>query len=274
MPPPPAIRTAIVTGAASGLGRAMALRLAREQWTIALADIDVPGANETLRQVRTAGGDGLVTPLDVTQLDAWTALVEQLRRDWPQLDLLVNNAGVCAAGEIGSLPVDQWRRVFEVNLWGVLHGCHSCTAWLKANRQSPHIINVASIIGLLGGPTLGAYAAAKAGVVALSESLRVELARHGVGVSVVCPGFFRTNLIESGAFDDPAQRQYAESLTRRARISADDVAVAALDAMRKRQFYVVLPRRADRLWWFKRWFPEWYLRQAERQFQAGVPQAE
>ncbi|MBL8825863.1 MAG: SDR family NAD(P)-dependent oxidoreductase [Planctomycetaceae bacterium] len=266
-------RYAIVTGAGSGLGRALAVRLAERRYCVSLADVDVAGARETLQLVEQAGGRGRVDPLDVTQLDAWYALLEQLRTAWPRLDLLVNNAGVVAAGEIGSLPIAAWQRVIDVNLWGAIHGCHACAEGLKANPGS-HVLNIASIIGLVGGPTMGPYAVSKAGVVALSETLRVELAKHRVGVTVVCPGFFATNLLQAGTFDEPAQQQFAESITRRARTTADDVARAALNALDERRFYVVLPSRARRLWWFKRWFPEAFLRRVERAFRDGVPRVE
>lgn len=266
-------RYAIVTGAASGLGRALAVRLAERGYCVSLADKNVAGAEETLRLVEQRGGSGRVDRLDVTQPAEWSALVEQLRNAWPRLDLLVNNAGVVSSGEISSLSLEAWQRVLDVNLWGAIHGCHSCVPWLKTNPGS-HVVNIASIIGLVGGPTMGPYAVSKAGVVALSETLRVELARHRVGVTVVCPGFFATNLLAAGTFDEPAQQQFAESITRRARTTADDVAQAALTALDRRQFYVVLPARARRLWWFKRWFPESFLRRVERAFRDGVPRVE
>lgn len=274
MPSTTAIRYAIVTGAASGLGRAIALRLARDGWCISLADVDLAGANETLRQVRNLGGDGRVDRLDVAQLDDWYALIEQLRASWPRLDLLVNNAGVVSSGEIGSLPIEAWRRVIDVNLWGAIYGCHACIEWLKANPQSSHVINIASIMGLVSGPTMGPYGVSKSGVVALSETLRTEVARHNVGVTLVCPGFFATNLIAAGTFDAPAQKQFAETLTRRARTTANDVANAAIDGMYRRRFYVVLPARASRMWWLRRWFPEGFLRRVEKAFRDGVPKVE
>lgn len=248
-------RYAIITGAGGGLGRAFALRLARQGWVLSLADIDEPAAQETLRQLREAGGDGRVDRLDVSRLDPWLGLVEQLRRQWPRLDLLVNNAGVVVAGEVGSLAIERWRLAIDTNLWGTIHGCHACVPWLKANPAGARIVNVASIMGLLAPPTLGAYNVAKAGIVVLSETLRAELARHRVGVTVVCPGFFGSRLVESGSFDTAAQREAAEAWTRRARITADDVARAALEASERNRAYVVLPRRARWLWRLKRWLP-------------------
>ena len=150
-------RRAIVTGAASGLGRALCERLARDGYEIALCDIDTVGAAQTLLRVEAAGGSGRVERLDVADPADWEALRARLARDWPQLDLLVNNAGVAVSGDVGRCPLDDWRWIFDANLWGVIHGCHVCVDWLKCNPRGGHIINTASLASIGSFPGMAAY---------------------------------------------------------------------------------------------------------------------
>ena len=162
-------RTAIVTGAASGLGRSLCLRLARDGWEIAVCDIDEAGARQTLELVRRAGGTGRVEHFDVADANAWVALRQRLEHDWPQLDLLVNNAGVAVSGNVGDCPLEDWRWIVDINLWNVVHGCHTFVDWLKRNPRGGHIINTASLAAFGSAPGMAAYNATKAAVVSLSD---------------------------------------------------------------------------------------------------------
>jgi len=252
-------RHALVTGAGSGLGRAFCLHLARDRWHVAIADVDAAAAEQTLAAVEAAGGSGQVEPLDVADANAWQRLHDKLRSEWPRLDLLVNNAGVCASGEIGAGNLDDFRHVMDVNFRGVLHGCQTFVPWLK-QQGTGHIVNVASLFGLLTAPTMGAYAASKAAVVSLSETLFVELRPHGVGVTVVAPGFFATRLLEQGQFHLPEQRNLAERYMQHARLTADDVVARTLAAVHYGRLYVVVGRRARWLWRLKRFSPTSLLR--------------
>jgi NAD(P)-dependent dehydrogenase (short-subunit alcohol dehydrogenase family) len=248
-------RTAILTGAASGLGRALAVRLAKDGWQLALADVDTERAHETLILVEKAGGSGQVERLDVADPAQWAPLVEKLRQQWPQLDLLVNNAGVCGAGDVGDFPLEDWQWLLGVNLHGVIYGCHTCLPWLKQNPNGAHIINTASIAAFLAAPTMGAYNVAKAGVLALSETMYAELAPQGIGVSVVCPGFFQSGLLEKGRFMHEFGRELAADYMRNSPFTADHVADAAVRAMYRKKFYVIEGRRARWLWRVKRSMP-------------------
>ena len=253
-------RNALVTGAASGLGRALAVMLAREGWQIALADVNDAGTAETLRLIEAAGGRGRAEHLDVTQPDQWQSLVGGLRADWPALDLLVNNAGVACSGEVGAFSLEDWRWAIDTNLFGAIYGCHVCVDWLKQNPGRAHIVNVASVAAPLAAPGMAPYSVPKAGVLALSETMFVELAPHGVGVSVVCPGFFASDLVAKGRFQKDREREAAENFTLAARITADDVAAAILKAVARRKLYVILPARARWLWRFKRLLPGMWLK--------------
>ena len=253
-------RTAIVTGAASGLGRALCVRLARDGFLIAICDIDLTGAAETLTLVEAAGGSGRVEPLDVTDPAAWLSLQERLEHDWPQLDLLVNNAGVVVSGDVGRCSLDDWRWIVDTNLWGVIHGCHVCVDWLKRNPRGSHVINTSSLAAIGSFPGMAAYNVTKAAVVSFSETLHAELGRHRVGVTVLCPSFFPTALLDNGRFASPAEQRIAHAEFTRTKLTAEKVADAAVRAMARKQLYVILPAKARVLWWIKRLSPWLFFR--------------
>jgi NAD(P)-dependent dehydrogenase (short-subunit alcohol dehydrogenase family) len=266
-------RHALITGSASGLGQALARQLAREGWYLALADINDEANRQTLEQVRAAGGDGQLEHLDVSSREAWSALAQKLSAAWPQLDLLINNAGVAAAGEVGLYPLDDWEWVMSVNFWGVLYGCHTFVDWLKRNPAGAHIINTASLAGLICAPTMGAYNVSKAGVVALSETLYGELRQHNVGVTVLCPSFFDSNLLASARMHKPELIELAGRTMRGASFTADDVATAALRAMRRKKLHVTVPFKGTLWWWMKRQYPGIFMNIVARLFARGLPKS-
>ncbi len=244
-------RYAIVTGGANGLGREFCLRLARDGWHVAIVDVDRSGAEETSRMVAQAGGVGRVEQQDVTRIDDWLAVRDQLQADWPRLDLLVNNAGRYAAGNVGAFDLAEAERLIQLNLMGVLYGCHTLAPWLaeSAKSQRAAIINVASSFAFLCPPGMAPYNLSKAAVVALSETLHGELRPRGVGVTVVCPGPMPTRFVESASFESRAFRQLTESYVRDSTLAPAAVAAAALDAMRRRKLYVVMG--ADQRWYWR-----------------------
>jgi len=248
-------RYALVTGAGSGLGRAFCLQLARDGWHVAVTDVDLAAAEKTLAMIVADCGNARAEPLDVTDPEAWQNLLEKLRRDWPRLDLLVNNAGICATGEIGSAPLDDFHKVLDVNFYGVLNGCHTMLPWLKETAPGGYVVNIASIFGLVAPPTMGAYNASKAAVVALSETLYGELLPLGIGVTVVAPGFFASQLLEQAQFATDAQEEIAQQYMQQAQVSAEDVVGQTLAAIRRRRLYVVLGPKARWIWRLKRWLP-------------------
>ena len=142
-------RSAIVTGSASGLGRAIAVRLAQEGYRIALADVNDDANRETLELVEDRGGQGRVEHLDVSDPEGWHELIARLRNDWPQLDLLVNNAGVTTSGEVGEHSLDNWHWIMRINLFGAIYGCHHCVPWMKENPRGAHIVNIASVAAVM-----------------------------------------------------------------------------------------------------------------------------
>ncbi len=258
------LKNAVVTGAANGLGRAIAVRLARDGWRVAICDIDEANSRETERLVRAAGGVGQVEHLDVTSADQWQALRDRLQAAWPRLDLLVNNAGVAGVGEVGSFSLEDWQWTVNVNLWNGIYGCHTFVDWLKANPRWAHIINTASIAAIESAPASAAYNMTKAAMVSLSETLYAELLPHGVGVTVICPSFFTTELAAKGRYASDQWRNIFLRLMDGATMTADYVADRAVRAMHRKQLYVMLPGPARMRWYLKRLAPQMFLRGVSR----------
>ncbi len=249
-------RRGLVTGAASGLGRAIAVRLARDGWHLALADINEAGCEETRRLVEQAGGSAQVERLDVSRDEEWERIHAKLRGEWPSIELVVNNAGVVVSGEVGRTPVADWDWLLSINLRGVVLGCHTFVPWLKENPQRSYVMNMASVAGLISAVRMGAYNVAKAGVVSLSETMYQELKRYNVGVTVVCPWFVQTNLLDCGRFSDPREKAGGAAFMAESRLTPEKVADKAVRGMYRGRLYVVAGFRAGQIWLFKRHFPQ------------------
>lgn len=192
-------RVAVVTGAASGIGRALALEAARRGMHVALADVDEAGLEETRRQAVALGARAVAQRTDVSVEAEVAALAQRVERELGGCHLLCNNAGVLVGGCAWELGVDDWRWVLGVNLWGVIHGIRSFVPRMLARGEPAHVVNTASVGGLLTGPFLSPYVVSKHAVVALSEALHYELAARGapIRVSVLCPGAVRTGIWRS-----------------------------------------------------------------------------
>lgn len=184
-------KTAIVTGGGSGIGAALAEELSRRGARVVVADLDPDRAAEVALRV-----GGRSARLDVTDGAAFQELAAKVTREDGRIDLLFNNAGVGVTGAVEDLTLADWRRVVDVNLWGVIHGVDAVYPQMIRQR-SGYIVNTASGAGLSPRPGMTPYAAAKHAVVGLSTSLRAEAAPHGIGVSVLCPGYVATNIVRS-----------------------------------------------------------------------------
>ncbi|MGC1275796.1 MAG: SDR family NAD(P)-dependent oxidoreductase [Planctomycetaceae bacterium] len=257
-------RYALVTGAGGGIGRAICLRLARDGWHVAATDVDLEAALETARLVNEAGGTGRADLLDIREPAAWARLRERLQADWPALDLLVNNAGVTAAGLFERTTATTWNWVQEINLGGAIHGCRVMLPWLRqtsklaVDPRRAYVMNVSSAAGVLAGPRQSAYNVSKAALVALSETLQHELRPHGVGVTAVCPWYLPTGLIGKGKFDRATERGYVARVTRRSRLTVDEVARQSLKATFRNRPVCVVGRPAKALFLLKRLAPTFY----------------
>jgi NAD(P)-dependent dehydrogenase (short-subunit alcohol dehydrogenase family) len=241
----------VITGAGSGFGRALALELAGRGAVLLLADINEAGAAETARLAKAQGATRADTArCDVSKLEDVQALAAMAEGG---VDLLVNNAGVSSGGAIGESPLEDWRWTIEIDLFGVIHGCHVFVPILRKQGHG-HVLNVASAAGLLCAPHMGAYNVAKAGVVALSETLAGELSGSGVGVTVLCPTFFRTNIAASGRFVNSKTKERAESLVAQGK-DAPAIARAALRSVERGELYSIPMADGRWFWRLKRLSP-------------------
>ena len=185
---------AVVTGAASGIGRSLALRLARAGCQLALADIDAGGLGETVAAARQAGSRATAHRVDVAALDQMTAFRDAVLGEHGGVDLLINNAGVALLGTVEEVSLDDIRWLVDINFWGVVHGAKLFLPALK-QRPEAHIVNISSVFGLIAPSGNAAYCASKFAVRGFSESLAHELAGSNVRVSTVHPGGIRTPIV-------------------------------------------------------------------------------
>ncbi|HXU91844.1 MAG TPA: SDR family NAD(P)-dependent oxidoreductase, partial [Methylomirabilota bacterium] len=192
-------KTAVITGGASGIGRALTLRFAREGANVVVADVDAPGMEAVAAEARGFGVKAVAVATDVSQLAQVQALALRAFESFGAVHVLCNNAGVAAWGGLESASHRDWQWVLGVNLWGVIHGVRSFVPRMIAQGEPAHVVNTASLAGLSSNPFLGVYNVTKHAVVTLSETLAQELAIMGtpVRVSVLCPGFVQTQIADS-----------------------------------------------------------------------------
>jgi NAD(P)-dependent dehydrogenase (short-subunit alcohol dehydrogenase family) len=245
-------KVAAITGAASGLGRAMALAFARQGMAVSLADVDMKSLSSAAEEARRLGARVILSRTDVSKSDEVDRFAENTVNELGAVHVVCNNAGVSPLGAVWENTVDEWRWILGVNLWGVIHGVRAFAPRLLAQGEG-HIVNTASVAGLICPSGSGAYNVTKHAVVALSETLHHDLRERGagVGVSVLCPAYVPTGIAESERnrpADVRASQKSGATLAREAmlkkavasgRLSADDVASAVVDAVKKGRFYVL-----------------------------------
>lgn len=274
MPSPSERPRVVITGAGSGLGRALALAYAARGAAIAVTDRDADSAEATLAAVKVAGGEGFSATVDVAQAADFVVLADMVHSRWQGLDILINNAGVATAGTVQQATLKQWHWVLDINLLGCVRGIQALAPMMTA-AGGGHIVNIASFAGIANPPAMASYNAAKAAVISLSETLRFEMAPHGVGVTVACPSFFQTRLIETSAaqaqVDDtaatdaaPQMQAIVSRLMDKASVSAETVATDILRAVDRGRFLVISHPDARRLQWLKRFSPALYYRAARK----------
>lgn len=251
---------AVVTGAASGIGRAIALELSSREVPMIIVDVNDEGLEETALRTRARGAPTTVHHCDVTDARAVAALAELAQDTLPGVELLFNNAGILVAGELAELSLDDYRRVIDVNLWGVIHGCHAFAPLMIAAGRG-HIINTASLAGTIALPRMGAYSLTKAAVVSLSETLAVELAAHGVSVTALCPSFTASAFVrESSGPASESTLAAGALLLDRLGASPARVARVAMEGVDRRSLYAVPTLHGRVAWRGKRLIPAGFQR--------------
>jgi NAD(P)-dependent dehydrogenase (short-subunit alcohol dehydrogenase family) len=270
-------KRAFITGASSGLGLELARALGREGWTLGLFDRNVERLAHVEEELSTAGLTVLAYPGDVTNVDELTVAVNSFAATHDGLDVMVNNAGVAGSGTLMETSLEDWRWIVDINFMGVVHGARAAIPHLQRNG-SGLLINVASAAAFAAAPGMISYNATKAAVLALTETLKGELASTGTQVSIVMPTYFKTSLLESFR-GPPSAREQATQLMEESGYAAAEVARDVLLQAGAGRFYIVLPGSARMLWRLKRWAPLFFLkrvlalRERMRAAQANPPQA-
>lgn len=226
----------LVTGAASGLGAALTRSLRARGDEVLATDL--------------ATSPDVDLALDITSEAAWADAVRTVQRRWGGLDVLVNNAGIAGGGRIELCTLEEWQRLVDVNLLGVVRGVRAFTPMLKHQGRGS-IVNVASLAGLVHPAGMGAYNAVKAGVVALTETVGHELAAHGVTAHAVCPSYFRTNLTASMQGADESLGRIVKSLVEESPITAEEIAGSILAGLEAGDELIVPDEAARQAWALK-----------------------
>ncbi|MGH8461390.1 MAG: SDR family NAD(P)-dependent oxidoreductase [Stenotrophobium sp.] len=260
-------KVALVTGASSGIGAAIAVALAHEGATVILTARDRTKLELVRQRCEQAGGSAWVHVAEVSDEAQMQALADAVHARHPALDILVNNAGVVMGGFTWEVEPADWRRLHEINVMGVVHGIRAFVPKMIERGQGGHVVNMASVSGFVGARGMGTYSASKFAVVGLSESLRAELHRYRIGVSVVCPGYVNTPIQDKvklvGALSTPEARKRVEKQFSATTLMPEQVAQNTLRAIRQNLAFVSIGREAFMARTLKRWAPgllERYLR--------------
>jgi len=247
-------RVAVITGAASGLGRALAGAFGAQGLKLVLADVDEAALARTASELRARGCAVAAQPTDVSDGESVEQLARTALEAFGAVHVVCNNAGVAPLGAVWEATEQDWRWALGVNLWGVIHGVRVFTPILLGQGDEGHIVNTASVAGFIAPPGMGVYNVTKHAVVALSETLHHDLAARGAKIrcSVVCPAFFASGIADSErtrpaalrsdrakSDEDRALEAMLHRATESGRLSAEDIAARVLDAVRDERFYVL-----------------------------------
>jgi NAD(P)-dependent dehydrogenase (short-subunit alcohol dehydrogenase family) len=257
-------KVAFITGGASGIGAALTAKLTAAGARVWIADRQVDVAAQLAQRLREAGAETHSVELDVRDPAAFELAIAETVRTAGRIDYLFNNAGIGIGGEIDSLTLDDWTDIIDVNLRGVVHGVQAAYP-VMIRQGSGHIINTASMAGLVTTSAQAGYSATKHAVVALSKTMRVEAASHGVKVSVLCPGVVRTPILSGGEYgrNRNLSRESLIKLGEALRpAEPDDFAKQALRGILRNEAIIVVPRWWKALWYLERLSPALSMRTA------------
>lgn len=246
-------KIAIVTGGASGIGEALARDLARRGAEVLLADIQIDAALNVAAKITASGGRAAAHYLDVSDSEAVERFVARTAAEKGHLDYMFNNAGIAIIGEFRDLPVADWKRILDINVKGVFAGTAAAYA-VMIGQGSGHIVNTASVAGLVPSPGLAAYCASKHAVVGLSTSLRAEAAVYGVKVSAVCPGFIRTAILDSKEVGLPKERK-SKARAKQMAMAPETCAAQVLAGVAQNKAIIPITGHAKLMWALMRYFP-------------------
>lgn len=253
-------KVVVITGAASGIGRALAVRLATEGANLALADNDLDGLTRTVEQCRAAGIVKILR-VDVSRREEMEAMAQDIAESFGCVDVVVNNAGVASLGRIQDLTYETLRWTLDINLWGVIYGTKAFLPYLLARTQA-NLVNVASVYGLIAVPAQAAYCTSKFAVRGFTEAVRQDLRGTGVAVTLVFPAGVRTPILKKLRIDSsspPEQQERARQRFEKALTSQpEEVAGAILQGIRRNAPRVLVGAYARRIDWLARSRPGSY----------------
>ena len=260
-------KRAFITGAGSGLGKALSLKLAKENWTIGLCDVHQDNLALIQKEVTDLGGIAISFNLDVSDKIQYGVVAAEFLNKVKGIDLLINNAGVGDGGDVGDYTLENWEWMVGINQMGVIYGCHHFVPQFR-KQKAGHIINIASLAAISCAPQMAAYNVTKAAVLALSETLYGELMDVNIHVSCIMPSYFKTNIAEGVRGGDQIKK-VTSSFIRWSKLEADQVAEEILQRSGNHELYIVLPAKARKLWYLKRLLPTRFRRMVkENYFQA------
>jgi NAD(P)-dependent dehydrogenase (short-subunit alcohol dehydrogenase family) len=230
-------RIVVITGAGSGIGRATAHAFAREGAKLHLVDMARGRVEAVAGELRLLGVEAHAHGVDTREPEAMEALAESIYARHDRTDVLINNAGVGHSAMVHETPLSDWKWVLDTNLWGVVHGLHAFVPRMIDQGGDAHIVNTASVAGLVGLPSMAPYCASKFAIVGLSQSLGAELAPYGIGVTAICPGIIDTDIIRAGKMEGStaASKHKVAAFYRRRGIPPERVARDILRAIRTRR---------------------------------------
>jgi NADP-dependent 3-hydroxy acid dehydrogenase YdfG len=264
-------KRAFITGAASGLGKAFAMELAKESWTIGMADINIKELELAASEIEKLGGHPIFFPLDVSDKEQYKKVAEDFLLKAGGIDLLFNNAGVGDGSPFEEYSLENYEWMVGINQMGVIYGCWYFIPAMK-KQHSGHILNTASAAAIGCAPTMGAYNLTKAAVVAISETLYGELMDFNIQVSCIQPTYFKTNVIQYARGGDIVKKA-TQMFIDRSGLEAEEVAQEILTRAGKKELYIILPKDARKMWLFKRLAPTWFRKKVKEQFMYAMSKA-
>ena len=241
-------KVAVVTGAGSGIGRAISLHLAREGAIVHCVDLNKSNADAVAKEC----GNGVPHEVDVADSDAVRTLADTIFGKGSSVDILINNAGIAHAGNIVDCEIDDWRRLLDVNVMGVVHGIHAFLPRMLAQKTPGHIVNTASAAGLFANPGMGPYCMSKHAIVGLSQVLAAELYDSPIKVTILCPGIVNTSILQASQFRGypEGRKEKTMAFYEKRAATPDRIASDLIKAMRKGKLFCITRRMEVGLGWY------------------------
>lgn len=253
------MRNVLITGAASGLGKAMAQLFVEKNYNVLVVDIQDESGRAFVEEIKQQGYQAEYYHCNIGSIEDIESLYKEVQDNHQKIDVLINNAGVASAGTLPQTTYEEWQRLISLDLMSVIYITKAFLPLIKQNQQA-HIVNIASFAGIALMPGMMSYNVAKSGVIAFSETLHGELNQYGIGVSVACPAFFPTNLVESMDSASDKTKSFVEKQMKNSCVSAEDVAKDIYVGIQKKQFMIISHKDSRIQYFLKRLFPNVFMR--------------